>query len=323
MKSQNPKIAYKNNSTMLIALVLTLIFLFSFISALVTFADGTNEEELDVSEVVAESSEEESSEVVSEYIPPNEYKYYDSLSFRTITMNNSEVVNGSLAIVKDGSNGYPKVNQADIVTIGAYKDGKPYGLSNMSLVLVDEAIFNIDKFIVSFYEQVPKNGLIINRGYTSADAISPDANFIDLTSGYSVQFSIYNSSYKFSDVEFGYLRDQAYRYGVIQRYPVNKEEYTMHDSDSTIYRYVGLAHSMYMNHYNHCLEEYIDKIRTVEVIEYESELETDTAYVIYYVALNSEGSTTEVPVPDVEGYEYAVSGDGNDGFIVTVKVPIE
>ena len=321
MKSQNPNMANGNKSTMLIALVISLVFLVSFICALSTFIDATESVEPVASDVQQESYEAESSESVSTNEQPANYKYYDSLSFETVTLSNSEVVNGPLAVIKDGANGYPKVNQADIVNIGRYKEGKPYGLSNMSLVLVEEAIVNIDKFIVSFYDQVPNNGLIINRGYTASDVISPDATFIDLTCGYSVQFSIYNSSYKFSDVEFGYLRDHAYRYGVIQRYPVNKEEYTMHDADSTIYRYVGLPHSMYMNHYNHCLEEYIDKISTVEIIEYESELETDTAYIIYYVAVNDEGTTTEVPVPDGENYEYSISGDGSDGFIVTVKVP--
>lgn len=323
MKNQNPNIINKSNSTVLIALVLTLIFLFSFICALATFSDNEENEESIISDASLESSESESSQIVSEYEESNDYKYYDSLTFQTVTMNNSEVVNGSLAVIKDGSNGYPKIDQSTIVNIGRYKEGKPYGLSNMSLVLIEDAIVNIDKFIVSFYDQVPKNGLIINRGYTSSDVISSDATFIDLTSGYSVQFSIYNSSYKFSDVEFGYLRDQAYRYGVIQRYPVNKEEYTMHDADSTIYRYVGLAHSMYMNHYNHCLEEYLDKIRTVGIVEYESELEADVAYVIYYVPVSETGTTTEVHVPDAETYEYTISGDGSSGFVVAVRISVE
>ena len=192
----------------------------------------------------------------------------------------------------------------------------------MSLVLYEEAVVGIDKFICSFYEEVPNNGLIINKGYTSSDKISASETVIDLTTGYSVQFSIYNSAYKFSDVEFGYLRDQAYKYGVIQRYPEGKREYTMHDADNTIYRYVGLAHSQYMNLYRFSLEEYIDKVRTEKVIEFKSELEDNTAYVVYYVPLDENVETTYVPLPQGEQYSYSISGDGGNGFIVAVKVAL-
>ena len=182
---------------------------------------------------------------------------------------------------------------------------------------------NLDRFIVSFYEQIAKNGVIVDKGYTSADALVTSDASVDLASGYTFKLSIYNSNYKFSSPEFAYLKEQAYKFGIIQRYPSDKENYTGFEENSTIYRYVGLAHSMYMNHYRHSLEEYIDKIRTQKVIEYKSDLELNTMYVIYYVPLDSSVETTYVPLPSNENCTYTVSGDGGKGFIVTVKMPIE
>ena len=276
----------------------------------------------DDSSVIEESSEyseiiedESSTEVVEKH-----YEYYYDFQFESFPYRNSEVVNGSLAVIKDGSNGFPLIDQSKIVNIGQVKTENVYGLNNMSLVLYEEAISGIDKFLCSFFEQVPKNGLIINKGYLSSEHVASSDTVIDLTTGYSVQFSIYNSAYKFSDVEFSYLRDQAYKYGVIQRYPEGKREFTSHDADNTIYRYVGLAHSQYMNLYRYSLEEYLDKVRTEGVIEYKSELENNVAYVIYYVPLDQNVGTTYLPLPKGDKYSYSVSGDGKNGFVVSVKV---
>ena len=297
-----------------------MIMLVSYVAALGKF----NPPDIDpvssdvISEEVIESSVEESVTVSEE----EEYEYYSKINFERRPYANSLVANGPLAVINETSKTFPIVNEADIVNVGSVKTANVYGFSNMSLVMYEEAIVNIDKFIVSFYEQVPSNGLIINKAYTASSALVPDEKTIDLCTGYSTQFSIYNSSYKFSDSEFAYLREQAYRFGVIQRYPNGKENYTGFTNDNTIYRYVGLSHSMYMNHYMLSLEEYIDRVRTYKVIEFESELESDTVYVTYYVPLSTDSDTTYIDVPSGDEYEYTVSGDGDKGFVVTVKIQL-
>jgi hypothetical protein len=76
-----------------------------------------------------------------------------------------------------------------------------------------------------------------------------------------------------------------------------------------------------MQRYKLSLEEYLDKIKTEKVIEFKSRFEADTAYVIYYVSSNDQGNTTEIPLPS-GGENYQISGDGSDGFIVTVKIQL-
>ncbi len=310
----------KKSNIIIIGLVAALVLLASYACALAQF-DIQWVEDVESSEPTESVVSVESDDLSEVSQSQKVYEYYDEFVFEAYPYQNKSVVDGSLAIIKDGSNGFPSIDQSQIVNIGEVRTNV-YGLSNMSLVLYQEAIANIDKFIVSFYDQVPSNGLIINKGYTSRDKIAQTDTTIDLVTGYSVQFSIYNSSYKFSDTEFSYLRDQAFRYGVIQRYPSGKEQYTSHDSDNTIYRYVGLAHSQYMNRYRYSLEEYIDKVKTEGVIEYKSELEDNVAYVIYYVPLDDSVGTTYVDLPQNENCTYSVSGDGFDGFIVSVKIEL-
>lgn len=318
---QNGKpIASKNKITMVAAGCLAAILLIgSYFVALSEFVDSKPEEETSLVSTTVESSEGDEIASSEVYEESSTYKYYDSIRFESTPIQNSSVKNGTLAVINSDT-GCPTVDQSEIVNIGLVKTESVYGLANMSLVLYEDAITNIDKFIVGFYEQVPRNGLIIAKGYTPADSIASSEPAIDLTTGYSVQFSIFNSSYKFSDDEFSYLKDQAYRYGIIQRYPENKENFTGHSADNTIYRYVGLAHSMYMNHYRISLEEYIDKIATQRVVEYESDLESGVSYVIYYVPVDDSTGTTYVQVPKGDEYSYTISGDGDSGFIVTVKV---
>lgn len=321
MQNMKPEKANNKFVMLLCGFLCVAVMLASFVVALTKFSKP--ETELAESSEVSEESSEEISEQISEIsIPQNDYVYYNNIQFERKPFANTSVADGCLAIINENSKTFPTVQQANIVNIGHVKTESVYGLSNMSLVMYEEAITNIDKFIVSFYEQVPKNGLIISKAYTPSDAVVPSDVAVDLVTGYSVQFSIYNSSYKFSDDEFAYLREQAYRYGVIQRYPNEKDNYTGHKGDNTVYRYVGFPHSMYMNHYMYSLEEYIDRIRTYEVIEYESELENDVAYIVYYVPMDESTGTTYVDVPVGEQYEYGVSGDGDKGFIVTVKINI-
>ncbi len=317
-KSQNSI----NNKRMYIAVAVMLVALAavgSLIGALAQFnsidsiADelSTDESSAEVSEV-SEDSSDESVE------PAVDYKYYDTLVLENRPYNNSTVATGSLAVVNMNSSTMPVVDSEKLARISTTMTKNVYGLSGNALKLERDAIVNIDKMICSFYEEVPKNGLIINQAYMDPSSVS-DEN-VDLTTAYSVRFSIYKSNYSFKDEEFSYLRDQAYRYGVIQRYPDGKSAYTGREADNTIYRYVGVAHSWYMNFYKLSLEEYLDKIRTEKVLEFDSQIEANTAYVVYYVPVDASVGTTYVPVPTNSNFPHTVSGDGSGGFVVTVKI---
>lgn len=311
------KYMYLTTAAICVVVAIMLVF---FVMALSRFADHDESSEQVSESSVSETSSEEVSEISEDTSTASGNKYYDSIEYDKVVFRNSDVLSGSLAVI-DGKNGYPAVSDSDLVRISSVMTKSTYGLSNTSLKLNAEAMTNFDNFIVSFCTATPNSGLIINVGYVAPENLSGnDEKQKEFTTSYSVKFGIYNSSHKFSDTEFSYLKDQCYKYGIIRRYTDGKEAYTGQSADSTIYRYVGLAHSLYMNYYNYSLEEYLDKIHTDTVVEFTSDLEDNTAYVVYYVPAES-GDVTNVPVPaDALKYPYDISGDGQGGFIVTVKV---
>lgn len=56
---------------------------------------------------------------------------------------------------------------------------------------------------------------------------------------------------------FTWLRDNAWRYGFILRYPAGSEETTGRDADSCHYRYVGKAAAEQIHAMNATLEDYL------------------------------------------------------------------
>lgn len=305
--------------TALVVIIAAIIFV-SFVVSLSRFSDfgfSNGDDNTDTSSHASleEVSSVEQPESTEENENNRNYEYYDKITFEKTAYNNSAVNQGSLVVVNSANSSDVKVSQEDLVAVHSNRTGN-YGLRDYSLKMRSEAIKNIDMFVMSFYQNYPKNGLGMSDAYT-ASATGP---MMDLQTGYSVKFTTYNSSNTLSSDSFVYLKEQAFRYGVIQRYPMAKENYTGHENNLSIYRYVGVAHSCYMNHYNLCLEEYLDKIRTEKVIEFKNPLEENAVYVMYYVAKDSSSDITYIDVPVGDMYEYNISGDGTEGFVVTVKL---
>lgn len=311
------EISENKKLTNILAITVAVVMVITYFVALSRFAVG---EDVDV-ESDSKASCEVSSEVSENKVPDNnvntdkkDYDYYNDFVFKTVEYSNDAVVSGSLAVL-DGS-AFPNVD-ALLVSVYSMKTGG-YSLSGTGLRLGEEAMINIDQFASEFCNLVPGSGLIIDKAYMSGNLSGAD---IELATGYSVKFSIFGSKHKytFESEEFVRLREMAHEYGVILRYPSGKESYTGHEYDPKIYRYVGVAHTYYMNRYNMCLEEYLDKVRTEKVLEFRTENGNGTPYVVYYVPTDPSGKT-QIKVPVNAGYKYTISGDGSEGFIVTVQI---
>ncbi len=313
----------KTSSAFLITAVISVIVLSSYIVALGKFGD----EKMDVVSDVYSGSSESSyvvSEIVSEAVsePEQEYKYYDNIKMSNCAFTNDKIYKGNLALLKN-KNQITAIDKDTLSNVAAVRSSDKYGLRDYSLIAYEDAIINIDKLILDFYDEVPQNGVGILNGYVSPDVIDISEPEIELATGLSFELTIFTGSYSFSDAEYSYLRDRSYEYGLIERYPFGKEVYTGFDADPSIYRYVGIAHSWYMSFHNLSLEEYIDEIKTKKVIEFESGAANDMGakYVVYYVPRDEKANTTYVNVPVDSSYKYEVSGDGSDGYIVTIKLP--
>lgn len=131
-------------------------------------------------------------------------------------------------------------------------------------------------------------------------------------------------SYKFTDskvfAEYEWIRQNAWRYGLIFRYTSSKTEITGHDAEIGHLRYVGVPAAKYMYENDLCLEEFLSELKEYT---FNSPLVLDTPeglkYRIYYTAIENSGKTKIYYRSESESENYGdiiVSGNGDDGFLV-------
>ena len=113
--------------------------------------------------------------------------------------------------------------------------------------------------------------------------------------------------------EYGWINEHCQEYGYIVRYEAGKEEQTGIFDEPWHFRYIGVPHATEAAAQGLCLEEYIEYLKG---FTFDGEhLTIDCAsgrYEVWYEA----GSKAHVP----ESGEYSVSGNNQDGLIVTCKV---
>jgi D-alanyl-D-alanine carboxypeptidase len=107
-----------------------------------------------------------------------------------------------------------------------------------------------------------------------------------------------------------WLKENAWKYGFILRYPEDKTEITGIPYEPWHYRYVGLPHSAIMYENNFVLEEYLGFLKERKSIKTTINHEE---YSIYYYSV-LEDITIHVPADT----RYEISGNNMDGVIVTV-----
>ncbi|WP_257205562.1 D-alanyl-D-alanine carboxypeptidase family protein [Bacillus cereus] len=110
------------------------------------------------------------------------------------------------------------------------------------------------------------------------------------------------------------FKQRAPEYGFIQRYKDGKEHITNIACEPWHFRYVEFPHSVIIEQQGICLEEYADFLKQYcfgqEHLFFEQE---NSVIEIYYVPV--KGEVTTVPIM---GAPYLLSGNNQDGFVVTV-----
>ncbi len=140
--------------------------------------------------------------------------------------------------------------------------------------------------------------------------------------------------YPVSDYAYGWwLEANCAREGFIRRYPDEKTDLTGISGEPWHFRYVGVPHAIVCGVKYWCLEEYIEGVKaysaegtmlwvkadgTLTEVTVSDGLPTTDGWLIYYVPKASVGGVTEIRVP--RGYDYEISGNNADGFIVTLTL---
>ncbi len=271
---------------------------------------------------------EDSSTLSDETEPPITIPV-DDVTFQYLNLTPDDIKAGDLLII-DATHPYafPSVKMS---TIYGNKSSS-YKVPNASISMKLSVINEVNKMMDAFAAATGMTDAIVQSAYRSfADqqklydknptgAAIPGCS--DYHTGASLLFDVYNEtgiSPMSSRSESIWLKENAHRFGFTFRYPADKKAITGYSVPWQM-RYVGIPHATYMYDKFLCLEEYVALL--AEKHKYaDDHLLVECAdgfiYEIFYVQGATEG-IIQVPVP--ENREYTVSGDNQNGFIVSFPV---
>lgn len=230
--------------------------------------------------------------------------------------------------------------EKDLVGVLDQKEGE-YKVSN-SNVKVNRAVMKpLDQMLTEFRKETGFRDLLVASAYRTKElqeslfqreiaekgedeaalwVAKPGGS--EHHSGYGIDFSIYTDlgiSMEYNGTgKCQWLNQNAYQYGFVVRFPTDKQEITGVNYEPWHFRYVGVPHAYVMNEKSLCLEEYIEFLKDYSFDKEHLNVtdKQNNRYEIYYV--KAQGERTQVPVPK-EG-EYTISGNNQDGFIVTAAI---
>jgi D-alanyl-D-alanine carboxypeptidase len=241
----------------------------------------------------------------------------DVSDYSELTVQNSALTQGILSIISTTAPDKANLNLTDIYS----HKSKVYGLSTAELYLNAETIEALNEMMQAFTDSEGLKNVIVSEAYIDLNAIKNKksiANLTDLASGMSVRLIVYPQEQgTMGTGKHQWFAENCHKYGFILRYPADKADKTGVEGNATVFRYVGTVHAEYMKENNLCLEEYIEVLKKYDYKNPLIYTEKDTAvqYCMYYQKASAE-DTTAIFAPKDKLFN--VSGNGFDGFIVTV-----
>ncbi|MBR3928990.1 MAG: M15 family metallopeptidase [Clostridia bacterium] len=174
--------------------------------------------------------------------------------------------NRNILLVNEDNLLPPDYVPEDLVNL--YEMRHAFRLANAEIYMTRVAYEPMQEmFLAAEHDNV--NGFIITSGYRSYErqqeiyaeskpgyAQKPGAS--EHQTGLCFDVTAMNSGDGFENTEqYAWLRQNAYKYGFIQRYPANKSHITGISHEPWHYRYVGVAAAEYIHKNNITLEEYL------------------------------------------------------------------
>lgn len=277
------------------------------------------------------------SETVTEIDTNNFTEDIVSPEHLTINKIRTDIYDGELVLVNNKYE-YRYADKAeDIVRVVDYKSSS-YSVLNNSVSLKQDIIQQVNNMIDDFYKYSYEsaNQLIVKSGYrlVSEQGIIYNQNlsgtglkfsnsvakpgYSEHHTGYAFDLGFYNGTDYTGSGSYKWINDNCYKYGFIQRYKDNKSSQTGFVSSPCHFRYVGTAHAYAMEVNGLCFEEYIKLIKKFTFEKpFTINAEYGKQYQVYYVKAETSDADTEIYVP--VGFEYSISGNNVDGFIITVN----
>lgn len=316
-------------------LAIVIIFLGSFafssdfrdsvVTGVYTFVYNHTHDDPQLSAESSESESDESSEII----------------YKSIEMKKNDINKGNLILVNNDYDYDFEANESSInlVDIDDYKCNA-YSVLNPDLQVGSVMINAMNKMFSDFYNATGNDSVCVISAYrtleyqedlygdkvsevgqTKANEWAALPGFSEHHTGLAVDIGITapgGGAETFrKDGDYAWVVENCYKYGLVNRYDETKREITGIMDEPWHYRYVGVPHAQVMYSQNLCLEEYIDSLKYYSYKGDHLKVAADNGkdYEIYYV---NGKFRSGVPVP--KNYDYTISGNNVDGFVVTVDM---
>ncbi|MBQ3049929.1 MAG: M15 family metallopeptidase [Oscillospiraceae bacterium] len=262
----------------------------------------------------------------------------DMDKYTILDIANEQIHRGDLILI-NGENEYI-FSEEDVFTPIYGNKNKAYVVAYSTITLNEPTLTALNAFMLDFNEATGRRNIQVTsgvrtfenqqklyntrvnqQGEEAASKFTAKPGHSEHHSGYAVDFNLYMQNGNkdlTNEGDYTWIYEHAHEYGFIQRYFDEKADLTGISDEPWHFRYVGVPHAAIMTERGYCLEEYMQYVYGFPfgVSHLTTEDAEGTQYEIYYVAANTSGKTTSVPVPN--SGSYTVSGNNVDGFIVTV-----
>jgi D-alanyl-D-alanine carboxypeptidase len=266
-----------------------------------------------------------------------QHKELPAGAFETIPISQLDISRGNLILVNE-TTACGEEKPSDLMEILSNKSSaKWYCVKDGEVSLRKEAFQALERMMKQFYQETGKGDVMVISGYrtsayqkrlyeeqlrqegkSSSDLVQKPG-YSEHQTGLAFDFGLYRKAAGKIDTFEGngvyqWLAEHCAEYGFVVRYPKGKETVTGISYEPWHFRYVGVPHAAIMEEKNMCLEEYEDFLKQHAYGKDPFCWEQDgKKYEIYYVPALSGA----VPVPD--GKNYSISGNNQDGFIITIE----
>ena len=241
----------------------------------------------------------------------------------TITLTQQDIYSGELLLL-DAT--HPFVGKSELVLISSERPKNEMGsniysiLGIQSLSLKPNVLKQFNSMASDFYKQSNDDNLLVFNAYdqtkSSQSAIYESGTALQL--GYYSQDDsgefIRNESIYGTDT-YSWIYENCHKYGFIVLENEAETDNNGNSLGSNVFRYVGIPHAKVITERKISFESYLEYLK--ESSSYSSPLSTEVGSykcAIYYLSANEPHA-----VPSK--YEYTVSGNNSDGYIITVAIP--
>jgi D-alanyl-D-alanine carboxypeptidase len=239
---------------------------------------------------------------------------------QTIKVSRDQIYQGNLLLINKDNPVRPESKKTDVVVLSEHKDLiKGYRVMDNTIKASQAVIKNFSTMVYAAKNEGVDH-FLINSGYRDFQEqdklyrqkgphFALPGGHSEHNLGLSIDIgSTQTAMYKAA--EGRWLKKNAWKYGFILRYPLDKVAITGIQYEPWHFRYVGLPHSIIMKKENMTLEEYLDFLKNKKSF---SKMINGKKYTIFYYRV---ADNITIPIP--ENHHYRISGNNSDGVIVTI-----